>query len=60
INGQQYQYDLQTLSQNVQNGQITRETFVWKAGMSQWAKASDCVDLQHLFGSVPPPPPPVV
>jgi len=60
INGQQYQYDLQTLSQNVQNGQITRETFVWKAGMSQWAKAGDCVDLQHLFGSVPPPPPPVV
>jgi len=60
INGQQFQYDLQTLSQYVQNKQISRDTFVWKAGMPQWAKAGDCADLQFLFGSIPPPPPTVV
>jgi membrane protease subunit (stomatin/prohibitin family) len=60
INNQQYQYDLQSVQQYVQSGQITRETFVWKAGMAQWAKAGDVPELQNLFGAVPPPPPPIV
>jgi membrane protease subunit (stomatin/prohibitin family) len=59
-NVQQGTYDLPTLRQMAQNGQLTRETYVWKAGMPQWAKAGDCADLQTLFGAVPPPPPPVV
>ena len=60
INNVQYQYDLTAISQYIPSGQITRNTLVWKAGMAQWAKASDCPELQHLFGVVPPPPPPIV
>jgi len=58
INNAQHQYDLQTLSQYAQSGQITRNTMVWKAGMASWAEAGTCPELQHLFGAVPPPPPP--
>ena len=57
INNTQHQYDLTTIGQYIQNGQITRDTLVWKAGMSQWAKAGDCPELQNLFSAVPPPPP---
>jgi len=57
INNQQYQYDINTLSQYIQSGQITRDTLVWKTGMAQWAKANNCPELQGLFGATPPPPP---
>ena len=60
INNVQHQYDLSTIGQYIQNGQITRDTLIWKAGMAQWDKAGDCVELQSLFGAVPPPPPPIV
>ena len=60
INNQQQQYDINVLGQYIQNGQITRDTLAWKAGMAQWAKASDCPDLQGWFGTTPPPPPPIV
>ncbi|MCL2650602.1 MAG: SPFH domain-containing protein [Candidatus Azobacteroides sp.] len=60
INNQQYQYDINSLGQYIQSGQITRDTLVWKAGMAQWAKAGDCPELQGLFGATPPPPPPIV
>jgi membrane protease subunit (stomatin/prohibitin family) len=57
INNVQQQCDLPTVGQMIQSGQITRDTYVWKAGMAQWAKAGDVVELQTLFGAVPPPPP---
>lgn len=60
INNTQYQYDLPTIGQYIQGGQITRNTLVWKSGMAQWIKASDCPDLQGFFGATPPPPPPIV
>lgn len=59
IGGQQAgPYDMATLQQYVQSGQITRETLVWKSGMAQWVKASDVPDLAGLFGTTPPPLPP--
>ncbi len=59
IGGQQAgPYDMATLQQYVQSGQITRDTLVWKAGMAAWTKAGDVADLSSLFGSVPPPLPP--
>jgi membrane protease subunit (stomatin/prohibitin family) len=57
-NVQQGPFDLSALQQMTQNGQITRQTFVWKTGMAQWDKAENCADLQTLFGAVPPPPRP--
>ncbi|MDD3744799.1 MAG: GYF domain-containing protein, partial [Lentimicrobiaceae bacterium] len=58
INNQQHQYDANTIGQYIQSGQITRDTLVWKAGMAQWVKASECSELQGLFGATPPTPPP--
>jgi membrane protease subunit (stomatin/prohibitin family) len=61
LNGtQQGPFDMASLGQMAQNGQLTRETMVWKAGMPQWAKAAECPELTALFGAVPPPPPPAI
>lgn len=34
---------------------ITRETFVWKEGMTDWVKAEEMAELNGLFASIPPP-----
>jgi membrane protease subunit (stomatin/prohibitin family) len=52
---QQGPFDMVTLQQYVQSGQLTRDTLVWKAGMANWAKASEVPDLSSLFGAAPPP-----
>jgi membrane protease subunit (stomatin/prohibitin family) len=60
VNGQQTgPFNLQQLQQLVGNGQLQRNTFVWKQGMQNWEEAGKLLDLQNLFGTVPPPPPPV-
>ena len=51
-------FDMATLPAYVSNGQLTRETLVWKAGMAGWEAASTVGQLQALFGATPPPPPP--
>lgn len=58
-NVQQGPFDLNTLAQKVQTGELTPTTYVWKQGMPQWAAASQCPELQGLFAPVPPPPPTV-
>ncbi len=59
VGGQQAgPYDLQTLRQQAQQGALTRETLVWKQGMTGWAKAGEVAELQPLFAAVPPPLPP--
>ncbi|MEM6647591.1 MAG: SPFH domain-containing protein [Bacteroidota bacterium] len=56
VNGQQTgPFDMVTLSQQVQQGQITRETLVWTNGMPQWAAAGSVPELAQYFGAVPPP-----
>jgi membrane protease subunit (stomatin/prohibitin family) len=56
VGGQQSgPFDMATLQQYVQSGQLTRDTLVWKAGMASWTKASDVPDLGSLFAAVPPP-----
>lgn len=58
VNGQQYgPYDMQQLQQMVQNGQLTRNTYVWKQGMANWDMAGNVQELASLFGTVPPPMP---
>ena len=58
VNGQQFgPYDMQQLQQMVQNGQLTRNTYVWKQGMANWDMAGNVQELATLFGAVPPPMP---
>ncbi|MDR2650799.1 MAG: DUF4339 domain-containing protein, partial [Prevotellaceae bacterium] len=59
VNGQTAgPFNWQQLQQMVQNGQFTKNTYVWKQGMANWEFAGNVQELSSLFGSVPPPPPP--
>ncbi|MDJ0721495.1 MAG: SPFH domain-containing protein [Desulfobacterales bacterium] len=43
------------LQQMIAQGQIDRETLVWKQGMAGWEKAGGVTDLTEFFSAVPPP-----
>jgi hypothetical protein len=59
LNGQQAgPFDMAALQGLVANGQLTRDTLVWQAGMAQWAKAGEQAALAALFAGMPPPLPP--
>ena len=61
VNGQTAgPFNWQQLQQMVQNGQLTKNTHVWKQGMAGWEIAGNVQELANLFGAVPPPPPPPV
>ena len=61
VNGQTAgPFNWQQLQQMIQNGQLTKNTHVWKQGMSAWEVAGNVQELASLFGAVPPPPPPPV
>lgn len=58
-------FNMQQLKQMVQNGQLTKQTYVWKQGMANWDLAGNVQELALLFtpstpGSMPPPPPPTI
>lgn len=54
--GQQFgPFDMATLTQMAQSKQLTKESLVWKNGMSEWLKADSVDDLKSLFENVPPP-----
>ena len=57
INGQAAgPFDMTSLTQMAANGQLTRDSLVWKNGMEQWAKAGIVDELNRLFNSIPPIP----
>lgn len=57
-NGQQSgPFGWEQLKQQVQNGGLTKDTHVWKQGMSEWELAINVQELASLFSAVPPPPP---
>ena len=59
VNGQTAgPFNWQQLQQMIQNGQLTKNTHVWKQGMAAWEVAGNVQELASLFGAVPPPPPP--
>lgn len=66
VNGAQAgPFNMQQLAQMAQNGQLTKQTYVWKQGMANWEFAGNVPELASLFappipGSMPPPPPPTV
>ena len=49
-------FDLPTLQQYVQAGQLTKETLVWREGMANWIAAGQVPELAGLFGGATPPP----
>jgi membrane protease subunit (stomatin/prohibitin family) len=56
VNGQQQgPFTVATLQNMIAQGNLTRESLVWKQGMANWSKALDTDDLRGLFGSAPPP-----
>ena len=62
-NGQQIgPFTIPQLTQLVQNGQLTQQSFVWKQGMANWEQAGSVAELASLFappmpGNGPTPPP---
>lgn len=59
VNGQQQgPYDTITLTNYIAQGQIQRDTLVWKNGMPNWAQISTLPEFANSFGAVPPPLPP--
>ena len=63
VNGQQIgPFTMPQLTQLVQNGQLTPQSFVWKQGMAGWEQAGSVAELASLFappmpGAGPTPPP---
>ncbi|MEI8120900.1 MAG: SPFH domain-containing protein [bacterium] len=56
VNGQQAgPFDMDGLKGRVTAGQLTRETLVWKQGMSGWVAAGAVPELAALFPVAPPP-----
>lgn len=56
INGNQSgPYNMQQLQQLVQQGTLTKQTYVWKQGMANWEFAENVAELSILFATTPPP-----
>jgi hypothetical protein len=59
-NGQQSgPFAISQLQQMVTQGQMTRQTYVWKQGMAAWETVTNVPELAILFVSNTPPPPPL-
>lgn len=56
-NVQQGPYDLIQLKTMINQGQLKKDTLVWKPGMPNWDKAETQPELQNLLSPVSPPPP---
>lgn len=60
VNGQQNgPFTIQQLQLLVGNGQLTRQTYVWKQGMAKWDFAENVPEIASLFVTNTPPPPPM-
>lgn len=51
-------FDMNTLTNMIQNKTLSKDTLVWKQGMPAWAAAGQVQELQQIFGAAPPPLPP--
>ena len=57
-NKQEGPYNIEQLKSFIQNGQLLKDTLMWKQGMAEWEKAANLNDIQGLFNLSSPPPPP--
>ena len=59
VNGQQAgPFTMQQLKTLIGNGQLTKQTYVWKQGMVNWEFAENVPEVAALFTTNTPPPPP--
>lgn len=59
INNQQNgPHSIDSIKLLIGQGQVNKETLVWKEGMAEWGNIMEQNDLKSLFVAVPPPPPP--
>ena len=59
VNGQTTgPFDMNSLQQQMQLGQFTATSMVWRQGMAGWSTAESVAELAVLFSAQPPPPPP--
>lgn len=57
VNGQATgPFDVGVLRQMAVSGQVTCDSLVWQAGMSEWKKAGDVDELKNMFVTMPPVP----
>lgn len=49
-------FELSILEQMVISGQLTKDSLVWKSGMTEWAKAGMVEELKSMFSTIPPIP----
>ena len=56
---QQGPFDLGIVRSYISQGQIDKDTLVWKNGMPNWAAISSLPEFADIFSSVPPPLPPL-
>ena len=42
----------------ISEGRVTRDSLVWKEGMSGWVRADSVAEISKLFSAAPPPLPP--
>jgi membrane protease subunit (stomatin/prohibitin family) len=59
INNQQNgPFSIESIKILIGQGQVNKESMVWKEGMAEWGNIMEQNDLKSFFLSVPPPPPP--
>ena len=54
---QQGPLDAAAVAELIKNKTVNRETYIWKPGMAEWAKAGTVTEMQNYFSLIPPPPP---
>ena len=55
VNGQASgPFEIEAIKQMVVSGKISRDSLVWKPGMSEWAKAEDIEEINSIFLLTPP------
>lgn len=56
INGkQQGPFSMGEILERKNAGEITPETYIWKAGLQEWKKAKDVEDIRPNLEQLPPP-----
>ena len=58
VNGQAAgPFELNILTQMASAGQLTADSLVWRAGMTEWVKAGTIDELKTVIANIPPAPP---